>query len=147
MDDTTALLAYADGQAAARKDIAGAVGYCMSGQYAINAAAQFPGKFSAAASIYGVQLITDKADSPHLMAHKIKGESYFGCAETDHWMPLEQIGPLRDSVKDLNCEVELYPKVEHGFAFPQRAAYNKDAAERHWERLYALFRRNLEPLR
>ena len=32
MDDTTALLAYADTRAAARKDIVGAVGYCMSGQ-------------------------------------------------------------------------------------------------------------------
>ena len=32
MDDTTALLAYADGQAAAREDIVGTVGYCMSGR-------------------------------------------------------------------------------------------------------------------
>jgi len=39
--------------------------------------------------------------------------------------------------------VEFYPKVEHGFAFPARAAYNKAAAERHWERLFALFRRRL----
>jgi carboxymethylenebutenolidase len=39
--------------------------------------------------------------------------------------------------------VELYPGVEHGFAFPQRAAYDRDAAERHWERLLALFARNL----
>jgi carboxymethylenebutenolidase len=46
-------------------------------------------------------------------------------------------------LKGLNAEVELYPKVEHGFAFPQRPAYNKDAAERHWERLFALWRRNL----
>src|ERR1700724_42618 len=38
MEDTKALLAYADGQAAARTDIVSSVGYCMSGQYAINAA-------------------------------------------------------------------------------------------------------------
>ena len=42
MEDTKALLAYADGQAAARKDLIGAVGYCMSGQYAVNAATHFP---------------------------------------------------------------------------------------------------------
>ena len=30
-----------------------------------------------------------------------------------------------------------------GFAFPQRAVYDKPAAERHWERVLALFRRNL----
>src|ERR1700761_8751611 len=38
MEDTRALLAYAEGQPAARMDRIGAVGYCMSGRYAINAA-------------------------------------------------------------------------------------------------------------
>jgi carboxymethylenebutenolidase len=52
---------------------------------------------------------------------------------------------LDASLKDggVNAEVEVYPGVEHGFAFPQRAVYDKPAAERHWERLFALFRRNL----
>jgi carboxymethylenebutenolidase len=35
--------------------------------------------------------------------------------------------------------VEVYPGTSHGFAFSQRPVYNKDAAERHWERLFALF--------
>ena len=44
----------------------------------------------------------------------------------------------------LNAEVELYPGVHHGFAFPQRGAvFDKPAAERHWERLFALWRRTL----
>jgi carboxymethylenebutenolidase len=43
----------------------------------------------------------------------------------------------------IDAEVEIYPGVEHGFAFPQRAVYDKPAAERHWERLIALFRRRL----
>src|SRR6266581_4159625 len=33
MEDTKALLAHAEGQAAARKNIVGTVGYCMSGRY------------------------------------------------------------------------------------------------------------------
>jgi carboxymethylenebutenolidase len=37
-------------------------------------------------------------------------------------------------------EIELYPGVHHGFAFPQRWCYDKPAAERHWERLIALYR-------
>ena len=45
--------------------------------------------------------------------------------------------------RKINAEVELYSGVEHGFAFPQRAAYDRDSAERHWERLLALFRRRL----
>jgi carboxymethylenebutenolidase len=40
-------------------------------------------------------------------------------------------------------EVEIYPGVEHGFAFPARPVYHKPSAERHWERLFSLLRRNL----
>ncbi|MGH9810270.1 MAG: dienelactone hydrolase family protein, partial [Terriglobia bacterium] len=47
MEDTRALLAHAAGQAAARKDLVGSVGYCMSGRYAINAATHFPDRVKA----------------------------------------------------------------------------------------------------
>ena len=79
------------------------------------------------------------------MARKAKAELYFGCAETDRWAPMETVDALTKSLAadKINAEVELYPAVEHGFAFPQRAAYDKDAAERHWERLNALYRRRL----
>jgi carboxymethylenebutenolidase len=40
-------------------------------------------------------------------------------------------------------EIELYPGVHHGFAFPQRRCYGRQAAERHWERLTALYRGRL----
>ena len=145
MDDTDALLDFADRDPAASPGAAGAVGYCMSGQYAINAAASHPERIAAAASIYGVQLVTDQADSPHLAARKARAELYFACAEVDRWAPLEMVEALDQSVKfnKLNAEVELYAGVEHGFAFPQRAAYDREAAERHWERLFALFRRRL----
>ena len=36
-----------------------------------------------------------------------------------------------------------HPGVHHGFAFPGRWCYDKPAAERHWERLIALYRRQL----
>ena len=146
MEDTRGLLAFIDADAAAAKGPMGAVGYCMSGQYAINAAGQFPNRFKAAASIYGVQLVTERPDSPHVMAQqavKAGAEIYFACAQTDHWAPKEMVDALSAAVNGPRCEVEWYPGVEHGFAFPQRAAYNKDAAERHWERLFALWRRNL----
>lgn len=145
MSDTDAMLAFAAKHQAADKGPLGAVGYCMSGQYAINAAAHLPSRVKAAASIYGVRLITDKPDSPHVVAEKAKAELYFACAEVDRWMPLDQIDPLKQALKEANAkaEVEIFPKTEHGFAFPARAVYNKQAAERHWERLFALFKRNL----
>ncbi len=145
MQDGDALLEFADRDPAASKGKIATLGYCMSGQYAISFAARYPHRVGAAASIYGVQLVTDKADSPHLAAQKAKAELYFACAETDHWAPLEMVEALDQSVKanNLNVEVELYAGVEHGFAFPQRAAYDKAAAERHWERLFALWKRTL----
>ena len=91
MEDTKALLAYAETQTAANAKIVGAVGYCMSGRYAVNAATHFPDRVKAAASIYGAQLATDQPDSPHLAAGKTKAELYFGCAETDVYAPQEII--------------------------------------------------------
>jgi carboxymethylenebutenolidase len=143
MEDTRALLAYAEGQSAARTDIVGSVGYCMSGRYAINAATHFPDRVKAAASIYGVQLATDQPDSPHLAAQKTKAELYFACAETDIYAPQEIIDKVKQAVTGANAEVEIYPGTHHGFAFPKRPVYDRDAAERHWERLLALYRRNL----
>jgi carboxymethylenebutenolidase len=145
MADTDALLAFADADPAASKGKVGTVGYCMSGQFAINAAASRPDRVAAAASVYGTFLVTDKDDSPHLAARKAKAELYFACAEIDQWAPMEMIEALDASLKTegIDAEVELYPGVHHGFAFPNRPAYDKTSAERHWERLLALFRRNL----
>jgi carboxymethylenebutenolidase len=146
MEDTSALLAYAGGQPAARADIVGTVGYCMSGRYAINAATRFAERVKAAASIYGTHLATDQPDSPHLAGQKTKAELYFGCAETDIYAPMEIIETVKRSLQadGANAEVEIYPGTHHGFAFPKRPVYDKGAAERHWERLLALYRRRLQ---
>src|SRR5947209_326199 len=143
MEDTGALLAYAESQPAANARIVGTVGYCMSGRYAINAATHFPDRVRAAASIYGTHLATDQPDSPHLAAGKTKAELYFGCAETDIYAPVEIIEKVKTGLKGASAEVEIYPGTHHGFAFPKRPVYHRDAAERHWERLLALYRRNL----
>jgi carboxymethylenebutenolidase len=140
MQDTGALLAFAGQDAAASKGAMGCAGYCMSGRYAINAAVRLA-QVRAAASIYGTGLVSDQPDSPHLAMQRTDARLYFGCAETDPYAPMEMIDELRSEVdgKGVNAEVEIYPGTQHGFAFPQRPAYNKAAAERHWERLFALF--------
>ena len=145
MEDTKALLAFAETQEAANTKIVGTVGYCMSGRYAVNAATHFPDRVKAAASVYGVQLATDQPDSPHLAASKTKAELYFACAETDSYAPQEIIDKVTAGMKGSKNEVEVYPGTHHGFAFPKRPIYHRDAAERHWERLLALYRRNLVP--
>ncbi|HVJ53034.1 MAG TPA: dienelactone hydrolase family protein [Aliidongia sp.] len=145
MEDTDALIGFAGTDSAASAGPIGCVGYCMSGQFAISAAARHPDRIKAAASIYGVKLVTDQSDSPHLVARKAKAEIYIAWAETDHYAPLEMMAPLQAALRegDVRAEIELYRGADHGFAFPQRQAYDKAAAETHWERLFDLFRRNL----
>lgn len=144
-DDMAALFDYAAADEYASDGPAGCVGYCMSGPFAFAAAAAFPDRLAASASFHGVRLFSDAADSPHLDAHKITGEVYFGCAETDEWAPAEMVQGLDQYLADtgIRYEVEWYPNTLHGFVFPQREGiYEKASAERHWERLFALFIRN-----
>ena len=144
--DTAALLNYVDAHPQADKQRVGAVGYCMSGPFVMWAAAQFPDRLKCIASIYGANMVTDKADSPHTMPAKIQCESYFACAEMDQWAPKAAVDTLEAALKAAGTphRLEWYPGVAHGFAFPKREGiYNQAAAERHWERLFALFGRTL----
>jgi carboxymethylenebutenolidase len=144
LDDCAGMLAFAEKDAAANTRSVGAVGYCMSGRFAICAAERFPDQVKATASIYGVKLVTDADNSPHLVAKRSKAEFYFACAETDHWAPQEMVDQMKRELAGAHGEVEQYPGTEHGFAFPKRPAYNKAAAEKHWQRVLALFDRNLK---
>lgn len=145
MDDIAALLAFVDGQGWARKGAVGCHGYCMSGPYALAAAARFPERVAAAASFYGTWLVSDAVESPHLTFARAKGELYIACAEHDHLAPLPMVETLRAHFAEAGSpgEIELYPGVHHGFAFPERKIYDKPAGERHWERLISLYRRRL----
>jgi carboxymethylenebutenolidase len=118
----------------------------MSGPFVVWAAAAFPKRLQCIASIYGVRLVTDAADSPHRMLDRVRCEAYFACAETDKWAPRETVGQLQSALAAAGTKhrLEWYPGAEHGFAFPLRAGiYHKPSAERHWTRLFSLFRRNL----
>src|SRR5712691_4378199 len=83
MDDIGAMFGFIDRQDAARGGPVGAHGYCMSGPYALAAAARYPERIAAAASFYGTWLVSDAVESPHLSLGKVKGELYIACAEID----------------------------------------------------------------
>lgn len=143
-EDFAELLKYAEQDSAAREGKIGTIGYCMSGPFAFAAAAKFSDRVSAAASLHGVRLFSDAEDSPHLDAHKISGEMYFACAETDEYAPKEMVDQLDAYLANTNIDyrIEWYPGTEHGFVFPKRAGkYEKTSAERHWERLFEMFDR------
>ena len=148
--DTRAMLQFVDSQPhadAGQRSRIGGVGYCMSGPFVMWAAAAFPDRLRCIASIHGANMATSAADSPHRIAHLIRCESYFACAEIDKWAPPADIEQLQQALQQAATphRIEWYPAVEHGFVFPLRAGiYNQAAAERHWERLFSLFARNLQ---
>jgi carboxymethylenebutenolidase len=143
--DTRPMLAHIRGAEAAADGGIGCVGYCMSGQYVVSVAAAYADDFAAIASFYGVGIVTDKADSPHLKAERIKGELYLGFAADDPYVPQELLERLPGIFEAAGTKhrIEVYPGTEHGFAFPQRPVYDKPAGERHWQRMLALFDRGL----
>jgi carboxymethylenebutenolidase len=146
-EDAQAIFDFIAGETEfARAGSVGCVGYCMSGPFAFAAAAAFPQRIAAAASIHGVRLFTDAPDSPHRRADAIAGELYIGCAEFDDWAPKEMVEKLDAHLRStgIDYRIEWYPGAHHGFVFPRRmAVYDKPSAERHWERLLAMFRRRL----
>jgi carboxymethylenebutenolidase len=147
MQDVAAMLAFFDAQPQVAAGAVGCHGYCMSGPYALAAAARYPDRIAAAASFYGTWLVSDAKESPHLALSRMKGELYIACAEHDELAPLPMVAELRGLFDQSGArgELEIYPGVHHGFAFPGRWCFDKPAAERHWERLISLYRRNLDP--
>ena len=143
--DVGALFRHADGDAAANSQIAGVVGYCMSGPFAIWNAAEHATRVKAAASFYGVRLHVDKKDSPHLRLPEIKGEIYVAAAEHDDYVPLEMVDRFEAAMQecDVNGRVERYWGKHHGFAFTDRPQHDARSEERHWRVLADLFGRNV----
>ena len=147
VQDCQELIKCADADPHTNKGSVGCVGYCMSGPFAFSAASALPSRIKAAASIHGVNLFTDKDDSPHRKANQITAEIYFAMAENDKWADPTVVKGLDEHLKSVgtNFRIEWYVGTDHGFVFPNRGAlYNKLAAEKHFERILSLFDRNIK---
>jgi carboxymethylenebutenolidase len=145
MDDTGGMLSWLDGQEKVRPGPAGCVGHCMSGPFALAAAARYP-RMKAAAALYGVDMVTDAPDSPHLGIPRVEGELYIGFAEVDPAVA-EHVRPTLASALEragTRHVLETVPGTHHGFMFAARADYNPVAAEATWAKLLALWDRNLK---
>ena len=145
MEDVADMLTFLNDRSGSKAGPVGIHGYCMSGPYALAAAARFPDRIAAAASFYGTWLVSDAQESPHLTLDRGAAELYIACAEIDDLAPMPMVEELAALFEKSGArgELEIYDGVHHGFAFPQRKIYDLPAAERHWERLISLYRRNL----
>src|SRR5487761_253087 len=143
--DTKAVLATIASDRAAGSGPKVCVGYCMGARLALHVASALANEFVAAAGIHPGALITDKPDSPHHDLARVRGELYFAFAETDRSATEELVDQFREELRRNRVRgvVERLPGTAHGFAMADLPVYNREAAERHFERTLDLWRRNL----
>jgi carboxymethylenebutenolidase len=147
--DAVAYIAFLDAQSQVDKGRKiGTQGYCMGGPLVVKTAAAIPNRVGAGASFHGGGLVTDKPDSPHLLASKIKARMYFAIASNDD----ERQPDAKDKLKaafaaaHVPAEIEVYPGALHGWCVPDMPArngkpiYSKPDAERAWGKLVALYK-------
>jgi carboxymethylenebutenolidase len=150
--DAVAYVAFLDAQKEVNtsKKI-GTQGYCMGGALVMRTAATVPDRIGAGASFHGGGLVTDKPDSPHLLAPKIKARMYFGIASSDDEKQPDAKVKLKEAfaAAKVVAEIEVYP-AQHGWCIPDMPMrdgapiYNKVEAERAWGKLVGLYRAALQ---
>jgi carboxymethylenebutenolidase len=145
--DAAAYVAFLDAQKEVNKaKKIGTQGYCMGGALVVKTAASLPDRVGAGASFHGGGLVTDKPDSPHLLAPKIKARMYFGIAASDDTKQPDAKDKLKEAfaAAKVSAEIEVYP-AQHGWCIPDMPVrdgvpiYNKPEAERAWSKLVALY--------
>jgi carboxymethylenebutenolidase len=146
--DARAYIAFLDAQREVdRVRKIGTQGYCMGGGLVVRTAAAQPERVGAGASFHGGGLVTDKPDSPHLLAPKIKARMYFGIASDDDQRQPDAKNALKEAFAKAGvpAEIEVYP-AKHGWCVPdmpiEKGApiYDTTQAERAWSKLIALYK-------
>ncbi len=123
----------------------GAVGYCMGGARALNAAGAWPDRIVAAASFHGGNLASDAPDSPANRAASIKAKVYVGSAGVDNSFPPAQSARLAEALREAEVDhvIENYIGMKHGWCVSDHGVFDERGAERHWKRLLEFFAETL----
>ena len=142
--DTRAILDVISKDPAAASGPKVCVGYCMGARLALHALSAMPSDFVAAAAIHPGALFTDKPDSPHHDLAAVRGELYVAFAEIDRTATPESVEGFREEMRKhgVKGSVERISGATHGFAMADLAMYDRDAAEKHFEKTLELWRRN-----
>ena len=146
-----ALITFLDAQPQVNKaKKIGTQGYCMGGPLVMKTCAAVPDRVGAGGSFHGGGLVTDKPDSPHLLAPKIKAQMYLGIAKNDDMRQPDAKDKLKEAFAAANvpAEIEVYP-ADHGWCVPDMPAsatgpiYNMSEADKAWAKLVALYHKAL----
>ena len=145
--DAKAFTAWLDQQPSVDKSRKmGTTGYCMGGPLVMRTAAAIPQRIGAGATFHGGGMVTDKPDSPHLLIPKMKAEFLIAIAANDDAKQPEAKDTLKAAFAQasLPAKIEVYEGTMHGWCPPDSQVYSRDAAERAWREMLALFERTLK---
>jgi carboxymethylenebutenolidase len=108
-------------------------------------AAANPDRIGAAATFHGGGLVTDKSDSPHLLIPRMKAHCLIAIAANDDAKQPDAKETLKTAFAQaaLAAKVEVFEGTKHGWCPPDSHVYDRDAAERAWGEMLALFREAL----
>jgi len=132
-----------------KKKKIGTQGYCMGGALVVRTCATIPDRLGAGASFHGGGLVSDKPDSPHLLAPKIKAKMYFGIAHSDDARSPTDKDKLKEAFIAAGnpAEIEVYETCFHGWCVPDMPkqgdgtpTYDKAEAEKAWGKLTVLYK-------
>jgi carboxymethylenebutenolidase len=129
VEDTGAMLKMLAQDPSVRPGPVGALGYCMGGRHVFRVAGAYPDRFKANASLHGSDLVIAGNDSPHLSAARSQGELYCGYAEHDSYATKPIMAAIADAMRSSQAVYDVYAK---------------HAANRDWESIFAMFRRQLD---
>lgn len=118
-------------------------GYCMGARVGLRIAAAHPDRVAALAGFHAGGLVTDEPDSPHRSLDEVQAELYFGFADNDQSMTAENIAEFERALEgaDVSARVEVYEGAAHGYTMADMPVYHEQAAERHYDELFALLDR------
>jgi carboxymethylenebutenolidase len=145
VSDAPALLDLAAGDPMASDGKVGVVGFCMSGRSVVALAQAYPERVAAGASVHGAWLVSDADESVHRHLDRVRAELYFGWADDDPTAPREDMATMGKALTDAGVRhrIDFMEGALHGFAPPGHDHYDRAASEKHWERVFDLFKRNL----
>jgi carboxymethylenebutenolidase len=144
--DAKAYVAWLDTQKAVnKKKKVGTQGYCMGGALAFRTAATVSDRVGAVGTFHGGGLVTDKPDSPHLLAPSIKARLYIAIASNDDQKQPDAKDKLKEAFGSV-AEIEVYSQDQHGWCVSDmptqngQPIYNQADADRAWGKLLALYK-------
>ncbi len=141
VEDTGALLASEPVAAWAT------VGYCMGGRHAIGAAAAYPDRVKACLSLHGGHMIGDGEWSCERQIPRIGGEIFLGFAKHDPSCPEHHKDALREALATPGvCGQAVDFDAMHGWSFPDRHCFDREASEAVWSVAERMFERRLQSM-